>query len=117
MNANRRGLFIKLCMVIVVVVFALAAACATLPATPKEKAVWMMGIYNRQFDDYQAMVARPDLTEAQKEVLRQKKKILVEAKPLITAYDGYVQQGATPSPQLEVQITDLLNQLETKVSK
>ena len=114
MKKSRR-LFMKL--FIAVIVFALATACATPPATPKEKAVWMMGIYNRQFDDYEAMVARPDLTDAQKDILRQKKKVLVEVKPLIAAYDGYVQQGAAPSPQLEAQITDLLNQLETKVSK
>jgi len=115
MNRNRRRLLMKLC--ILVVVFALAAACATAPATPKEKAVWMMGIYNRQFDDYQSMVGRPDLTDAQKQILGQKKKTLVEAKPLIAAYDGYVQQGSVPSPELEAQITDLLNQLQTKVSK
>jgi hypothetical protein len=115
MNRKRRRLFIKLC--IMAAALALAAACATAPATPKEKAVWMMGIYNRQFDDYQVMVARPDLTDAQKEILRQKKKVLVEVKPLIAAYDGCIQQGTAPSPQLETQITDLLNQLQTKVSK
>jgi disulfide oxidoreductase YuzD len=115
MSMSHRRLFMKLCMV--VTALALVAACATAPATAKEKAVWMMGIYNRQFDDYQVMVARPDLTDAQKEILRQKKKVLVELKPLIAAYDGYVQQDAAPSPQLEAQITDLLNQLQTKVSK
>lgn len=66
-----------------------------------------MGAYN----DYQTQVAMPNLTEAQKTVLRQKREILVKAQPLITAYGQIVMQGGTPSVAQEQAIIALLNQI------
>lgn len=67
--------------------------------------------YMSQSNDYTVQVAQPNLTEAQKTVLRQKREILVKAQPLITAYGQIVMQGGTPSVAQEQAIIALLNQI------
>lgn len=78
---------------------------------PKERATWMMGIYNSQARDYKAMVARPDLTNEQKDTLRKKKAVLSQVWPLIKTYTAYVDSGATPTKDVEDQIITLINDL------
>lgn len=85
--------------------------------SPKEKAAWMMGTYNAQYDDYLAMATQPGLTDAQKEVLKAKKKTLQEVWDPIKLYIFYVDQGAVPSPELEAQIMAGLNRLGSAVTK
>ena len=77
----------------------------------KEKSIWMMGIYNGQYADYEVQAARTDLDEAQKEVLRNKKKILTEVYPLIGVYSGYADSGIIPAVDLESLIVQNLEQL------
>jgi hypothetical protein len=79
--------------------------------TPKEKLAYMYQVYNAQHEDYMAMAAMPNLTEAQKEILRKKKPILNSLQTLIPAYDQQVRLGA-PSAQSEQQIYNMLNQLQ-----
>jgi hypothetical protein len=79
--------------------------------TPKEKATFFMGVYNSQAEDYKAMVAKPNLTNEQKQVLREKKKVLTEVYPLIQSYTTYVDAGAMPTPEVEASIMNLINQL------
>ena len=79
----------------------------------KFNAAKWLGIYNSQFEDYKSMTANPDtLTEAQKEVLRKKKALLVEIKPALDLYTSYVDQGVVPSPETEQAVLDLINRLQ-----
>jgi hypothetical protein len=80
--------------------------------TPKQKATWMMGVYNAQFDDYKLKVALPNLTNDEKAVLRAKREILTQVYPLIQAYDMTQASGGTPTVTAERQVTSMLNQLE-----
>jgi hypothetical protein len=79
--------------------------------TPKEKATFFMSVYNSQAEDYKAMIAKPNLTNEQKQVLRKKKEVLTQVYPLIQSYTTYVDAGAVPSPEVEASITDLINEL------
>ena len=79
--------------------------------TPKEKAVWMMDLYNGQFNDYKIQAAKPDLTEEQKVILRKKKEILTEVYPLIKLYVGYADSGVLPPADTEAVIMRLTNEL------
>jgi hypothetical protein len=81
--------------------------------TPKDRLVWMLGIYNAQDRDYRSMVAMPNLTAAQKSVLQNKKKVMTQVYPLIDAYRITVNQGGTPDQATEQTILNLLNQLQT----
>ena len=67
--------------------------------------------YMGQYNDYTVQVAQPNLTEAQKTVLREKRKVLVEAQPLITAYGAIVMQGGTATVAQEQAIIALLNKI------
>lgn len=67
--------------------------------------------YLSQTNDYNVQVAQPNLTEAQKAVLRQKREVLVKAQPLITTYGAIVMQGGTPTVAQEQAIIALLNQI------
>ena len=89
--------------------------------TPLQKAekaaTWMQETYSAQYDDYKAMVARPNLTEAQKRVLRTKYAVLTEAEPLIKTFRDAVRADTVPSSELETQIMDLLTRLQTMTTK
>jgi len=79
--------------------------------TPKEKAIWMDGIYNAQYDEYEIRAARPDLTEDEREALRTKKQIFTEVWPLLKVYSKYAESGIVAPLEIEVTILDLLNRL------
>ena len=79
--------------------------------SPKEKATWMMSIYNSQYDDYQLQVVRTDLTETERKVLRYKKEVFSEVFPAIELYAGYANSGVIPGDELETLIISRLNQL------
>lgn len=79
--------------------------------TTQDRLTWMLGIYNAQDRDYRAMAAMPNLTPAQKTVLQNKKKIMVQVYPLIDAYRITVNQGGTPDKNTEQTILNMLNQL------
>jgi hypothetical protein len=83
--------------------------------SPKERATWMLGVYNAEYRDYMNVVARPDLSEEQKDLLKQKKQILTDLYPLIGLYSETVMTGAVvPDRGLEDQILALINQLLIK---
>jgi len=84
----------------------------------------MLSIYNSQYADYMTTVgytltadgdwiqtSEPELTEAKKEILREKKKILTKVDPLIKAYTGYVESGVIPTQGLETTIIQNLELL------
>ena len=92
--------------------------CATLSNTaswntksPKEKSLYFIKTYNQQYDDTMFMAKSPNLTEAQKQVVRTKKKILTNAWPAIHLYDSIAANGGVPSPEQEQVILNFINQL------
>lgn len=79
--------------------------------TPKDRLVWMMGVYNAQDRDYRSMAGMTNLTVAQKNVLKTKKDIMLKVYPLIDAYRLTVEGGGIPDASTERMILNLLNQL------
>jgi len=99
---------------IVVAVLALCVSCATMniEMTPKAKLAYMYQVYNAQHEDYVSMAKSPNLTDAQKQILRAKKPVLETLQTLIPLYDSSIQAGS-PSASTEQEIYNLLNQLQT----
>jgi len=99
---------------VVLLSLAFIVGCATMniEMTPKAKLAYMYQVYNAQHEDYMTMAKMPNLTEAQKKILRVKKPILETLQTLIPLYDSSVASGS-PSASTEQQIYDLLNQLQT----
>lgn len=99
------------------------ASCATInikpiaEMTPKEKATFFMSVYSDQAENYKTLVASPDLTDAQRDVMRTKKQIMTEVYPLIMLYSGYVDAGAVPDAAVETQIVDYLDRLARTVTQ
>lgn len=56
----------------------------------------------------------PQLTAKQKEMVNLRKKILVQSKPLIAAFNGIVISGKSPASSDQAQIERLLEDLATK---
>jgi len=79
--------------------------------TPQEKATWMLSIYNSQYDDYLRQASRVDLSDDERVILREKKKILMEVEPLIGLYVGYVDTGALPAVETETLIMQNIDRL------
>ena len=68
--------------------------------------------YISQYKDYEYMVLDPSkLSEEQKIILRKKKEVLVQVKPLIDTYDAMLKAGQTPTLAQEQAIIILLNQI------
>jgi hypothetical protein len=78
---------------------------------PQQKAAFFMSVYNKEFENYKAQVARPDLTEGQRAVLREKKAVLAEVYPLIETYSDYVAAGVLPGKATEEAIIGLLDEI------
>lgn len=101
-------------------VIALIAGCATVGVkpwnerSPQEKSSYFMAIYNKQFQDTLRMAETPNLTEAQKNIVRKKKEILGKLWPAIQYYDSIVVRGEVPSVLNEQAILDLINRLATE---
>ena len=111
----KRKVYIPI-VLLVILCFACTANMTMKPwseQTPKDRLVWMLGIYNAQDRDYRSMSAMPNLTPAQVKVLQTKKQIMVQVYPLIDTYRITVEAGGTPSAQTEQAILDLLNRLTT----
>ena len=95
--------------------------------TPKEKTTFMLGVYNSQYADYMSQtgyswdgekkeyvkISTPTLSDERKEVLKKKKEILTKLYPLIKMYDSVANTGVVPSHEVEQQIFDLLNNLQS----
>lgn len=92
--------------------------------TPKERATWMFGTYNSQFNDYQhtmgyqkgddgvwVKVSTPKFTSEQVRILKERKAALTKVYPLIKVYDGYVNSGTIPDRNMEDEIMIILNSL------
>lgn len=85
--------------------------------SPQEKATFFLSVYNKQYENYNITVKRPDLTAAQVKVLEEKKKIMTEVYPMISLYAGYVNAGALPDASEEKAIIDYLDRLGSLTAK
>jgi hypothetical protein len=82
--------------------------------TPKQKLAWAMGTYNSAYDDYVIQSSYDDLTDAERSVLREKKKILTDLFTTIKIYDT-IASDDVPDEELETTILTLVSKLERLV--
>lgn len=130
---NARGFGINWALLLIVLLcFGLVTGCSFTGAkifdqmSSVEKATYLYSVYNSQYDDYMIKMGysmdergtwvktfSPKLTEQERKVLRDKKKILIKVRPLIKAYGSQVQSngGAAIPRDIELKIMELLNQL------
>jgi len=77
----------------------------------KKKMTYAMKVYQTEYDKYMAAVVRPDLTEGQKEYLKQKRSALVGLDKTIQALIPVVEAGGQVPPNLESELLALLGDL------
>lgn len=110
-------------LVVSVIILGMVSGCAMLGGksftsmSPKEKATFFMGTYNRQYADYKVQVAMPNLTVDQKKVLTIRKQVLTQVYPLISTYDLAVASGQSTTKLQEDAIMALFNQLASLIPK
>lgn len=98
-------------LMVLSLVFVMASCAATM--STKGKALMVLSTYNAQTASTVEMSNRPNLTEAQKEVVREKKKVIMQLDPMIKLYGNLVKKGGTPSTTTEQDIFNLIDQLAT----
>jgi len=84
-----------------------------IPDAPQDRLAMAQNLYTGQIDDYKTQIARPNLSEEMKELLRHKKKFLEHADHVIMTYRTFVKAGQSPTPDAEQAILDLINDLQT----
>ena len=95
-------------------------------SSPQNQLITMYDIYNAQYASYMTTTGYViedgqwikkktyNLSDEQKMILREKKKILVKVYPLIRVYDSLVGSGGKVPPDLQVRIMTLLDSLIIK---
>ena len=78
--------------------------------TPTERATFFMNVYKQQYDDYKFWQDQP-LTEEQRKIMREKKRIFADVYPMITAHNFLVDSGVAPPEEKALAIMELINQL------
>lgn len=104
-------------LILVAVLSVLLASCGTVNVglvppeqmAPRELATYAMATYNAQYDDYMARATLPNLSNAEKTVLRIKRESLTQAWPVIRTFAWYVDQGQAPPGELQAQLLTWLN--------
>ncbi len=110
-------------VVLAMVILAMVAGCAMFGGksftsmTPKEKATFFMGTYNRQYDSYKVDVVKPNRTAEDNKALATRKEILTKVYPLISTYDLAANSGQPITKAQEDAIMALFNQLAGLVVK
>jgi len=67
----------------------------------KEKATFLMSVYNKQYDAYMQLYAKEDRTEADNQFLRDKKSALEAVYPYIDTYAQFAESGTIPPAAVE----------------
>lgn len=118
---------------LVPIILLLLCACATL--TPQQRVLWGLDVYLWEYSQYLDLsinpkldvetreylknnpaeirgdYLNPSLTEEQKKMLRVKKEILIELKPLVLAAEEYQRTGVMPADEITEKLTELTNRL------
>ena len=114
-------------MVVMIVLGVMLQGCAALQSlgiteesyskltTPKAKMAFIYKSYNKAYDDYKVQAARTNRTEPENVILRNKKKVLTDVRPIIDGLDLALVEGKPFDPAIEKLITDSLRQLGTKI--
>ena len=105
--------------VLLILAAVLIAGCTTMSVnakpwaqqTPKERANFILGVYNAQYDDTMRMATDPLSTPAQKAIVVKKKSVLKQIQPILSLYIQAVDQGMSVSPEDEAALLALINQL------
>jgi hypothetical protein len=79
--------------------------------TAAQRNLWSLDVYDAQYRAYEEAVKDPNLTEDQKEVLRVKKQVLIELKPLVLMAHEYHKTGQLPPEDVQRKLTELINKL------
>ena len=105
---------------LVLVLFFALASCGTWQMakenpyhtwSSKKKLTNAVNVYVTEYDKYMAAVIRPDLTEAQKAYLRNKRAALVGLDTAIVLLIPIADAGGVIPPDLEAQLLDFMTQL------
>lgn len=78
---------------------------------PKERATQLMGVYNDQYELYLREAKIENLTEAKKEVLRDKKKLLIEMYPYLEMYADYAKTDTFAPADVEMAVMKVMDKL------
>lgn len=90
--------------------------CSTMMATKpfsemtvKEKSIYVMTMYNKQYDEYLALYQKNNHSEEEKKILKAKYQFLKDLNPLINLYVGYAATGEIPPAEIETRLIQLIN--------
>lgn len=77
--------------------------------TVKEKSIYIMTMYNKQYDEYLALYRKDNFSEEEKKILKAKYQFLKELNPLINLYVGYAATGEIPPAEIETKLIQIIN--------
>lgn len=77
----------------------------------KQQALYILQIYNKQYEEYMSVWAKDDRTELDNEYLRNKKEALTEVYPYIDTFASYVDKGVIPPSTVEAAALAAVNKL------
>jgi len=100
--------------VLLVLILVFVAGCATVNVKPMSAtglATVTLQAYYTQAKQTEAMSKRTDLTDAQKDMVRKKKAIILRVDPKIKAYGRIIQGGGIPTNADVVEISNLIDEL------
>jgi hypothetical protein len=92
----------------------LLAACATVnvkPISATGLATVTLSTYHAQAKQTEAMSNRTNLTDAQREIIRRKKAIILKVDPKIKAYGRLIAAGGVPTEDQVQEISNLIDDL------
>jgi hypothetical protein len=75
----------------------------------KEKATFLMTMYNKQYDEYLKLYKKEDRTEVEQRILEDRYDLLQEMYPVIDTYQSYAAGGAIPTAETEQLAIELVN--------
>ena len=79
--------------------------------TLKEKAVYLLSMYNKQYDEYLSLYKKGDHIKEEKLILQKKYELLKELHPYIGVYLTYSETGEMPNDLVEQKLIDLIHKL------
>lgn len=79
--------------------------------SPKQKAVFVMDIYNKQYDSYLDLYRKGEWTDAEKKTLQVKYDLLQELHPYIEMFNSYAEKGVMPPADVEQALISVVNKL------
>ena len=80
--------------------------------TPKQKSLWLVATFTAEMHELREQAKyyyNPEVTDAEREVMRWKMTLLRQALPLIKSYIEAAEAGEEIAPDVETVIYDLLN--------